>query len=349
MTVGGSPDRVRDGPDSAERPEKTTPRFRQIARAIRVLAGIAALLVCVPTLLAYLGRLHWSLDVCSHFRMQYLILLAACAVVLVVVRGRWWLVAAGVGLAVNAVEIVPWYFGRAKAGAPEAPRLTVLSANVWNFNTQHERLLDLIAARDPDVVVVVEATEEWTRALEAIEDAYPYSEMHTRPDPFGIAVYSKRPLEGARLVTYGSAGTVTIVARVRLGSEAVTLVATHPVPPRNARNWQRRNEQLEAIAAARAEFGERVLVAGDFNASPFSPCMKRFVSSMATPQARLRYASKGYGVKATWPTFNRLLFTPLDHILVTDNLVVTDFRAGPYIGSDHLPVQATIALGRSSR
>jgi endonuclease/exonuclease/phosphatase (EEP) superfamily protein YafD len=369
MTVDGSSGRVQPDLDSAERPEETAPRFRLARQAVRLLVGIAALFLCVPTLLAYLGRLHWGLDVCSHFRVQYLIALAVCAVVLVVVRGRWWLVVAGVGLAINAVEIVPWYFGRTaapdvattsvaagdeatadgasvdEAAAEEAARLTVLSANVWNSNTEHERLLELIAARDPDVVVVLEATEEWTRALEAIAGAYPYSVMHTRPDPFGIAVYSKRPLEGARIVTYGSAGMPTIVATVRIGDEAVTLVATHPVPPRHARNWRLRNEQLDAVAAARAEFGDRLIVAGDFNASPFSPCLRRFVSAMGTADAKLRYASKGYGVKATWPTFNRLLFTPLDHILVSDNLVVTDFRAGPEIGSDHLPVQATIIIG----
>jgi len=55
--------------------------------------------------------------------------------------------------------------------------------------------------------------------------------------------------------------------------------------------------------------------------------------------------SRRYGIRPTWPTFNRLFFTPLDHILATDNLVVTDFRTGPAIGSDHLPVQATIAVG----
>jgi endonuclease/exonuclease/phosphatase (EEP) superfamily protein YafD len=303
--------------------------------------------LCVLTFAAYLGRLGWFLDVWSHFRVQYLLGLAVCLVLLAVLRDRLFLVVAGACFVVNAVEIVPWYFGANAAAADEdAPRLTLLCANVWNFNEEHERFLQLIKERDPDVVVVLEATREWVEALEPIADAYPYSEMHTRPDPFGIALYSRLPLEGARIVQYGSAGVPSIVASVKLGGETVTILATHPLPPRRPGPWRLRNEQLEAIAAARADFGERLIVAGDFNASPFSPCLRHFVATMRRSGLALRFASKGHGIKPTWPTFNRLFFTPLDHIFVTGNLVVTDFRTGPYIGSDHLPIQATIALGR---
>ena len=131
--------------------------------------------------------------------------------------------------------------------------------------------------------------------------------------------------------------------------ETVTILATHPLPPRRPSAWRLRNEQLEAIAAARDEFGDRLIIVGDFNASPFSPCLRHFVSTMRRSGLALRYASKGHGIKPTWPTFNRLMFTPLDHIFVTDNLVVTEFRTGPHIGSDHLPIQATITLGRARR
>jgi endonuclease/exonuclease/phosphatase (EEP) superfamily protein YafD len=136
------------------------------------------------------------------------------------------------------------------------------------------------------------------------------------------------------------------VATLELGSEPVTIVATHPVPPFGSKYWRLRNEQYDAIAAARDEFGERLIVAGDFNASRFSPCLKHFVAAMHRPDARLRYASRGRGFNPTWPTFNRLMFTPIDQIFVTEHLAVVEYRTGPHIGSDHLPVRATIALGR---
>jgi endonuclease/exonuclease/phosphatase (EEP) superfamily protein YafD len=312
---------------------------------LAALVRIAASTVCLLTLAAYLGQAGWAFDLCSHFRLQYMIALAICAGALVLMRDWRFVAIAGACLIVNAVEIVPWYFGADTAADEDSARLTLLCANVWNVNDDHERFLSLIEKRDPDVIVVLEATAAWTKALEAIEAEYPHNLMEVHEHPFGIALYSRLPLEAARIVRYGSADVPSIVARVELGGEAVTILATHPLPPRRLEYWRLRNEQLAAIAAARDELGDRVVVAGDFNASPFSPCMQQFVASMRSQEVRLRYASRGWGYKPTWPTFNRLLFTALDHILVTDTLAVTDFRTGPHIGSDHLPLQATIALG----
>jgi len=313
---------------------------------LTALVRIAASVFCLLTLAAYLGRAGWAFDVCSHFRLQYMIALAMCASVLAALRDRVFLAVAGACFIVNAAEIVPWYFGADAPPSDESPHLTLLCANVWNFNDDHDRFLVLIEERDPDIVVVLEATAAWTKVLEAIAAEYPHSLAEIHEHPFGIAIYSRLPLEEARIVRYGSADFPSIVAKVDVGGETVTILATHPLPPRRPRLWRMRNEQLAAIAAARDELGDRLIVAGDFNASPFSPCMKHFVASMRTPTARLRYASRGHGIKPTWPTFSRLLFTPLDHILATDTLAVTDFRTGPHIGSDHLPVQATIALRR---
>ena len=332
-----------------EHAENGTPQPGRCARRswLVALVRIAASVVCLLTLAAYLGRASWAFDVCSHFRLQYMIALAVCAAVLAVVRDRLFVAIAGACLIVNAAEIVPWYFGAQEAPRDDdSPRLTLLCANVWNVNEDHERFLSLIEERDPDVVVVLEATEAWTKALEAITAEYPHHLMETHEHPFGIALYSRLPLGDARIVRYGSADVPSIVARVELGGEGVTILATHPLPPRVPWAWRMRNEQLAAIASARDELGNRLVIAGDLNASPFSPCMSYFVASMHSPAARLRYASRGYGFKPTWPTFNRVFFTPLDHILVTDTLAVTDFRTGPHIGSDHLPLQATIRLGR---
>ena len=330
-----------------EHAKNGTPRSGRSARRgwLTALVRIVASVFCLFTLAAYLGQAGWAFDVCSHFRLQYMIVLAICGAVLAVLRDRVFLAVAGACFIVSAVEIVPWYFGAdVPPGNGHSPRLTLLYANVWNVNDDHDRFLALIEERDPDVVVVLEATTAWTKALEAITAEYPHSLAETHEHPFGIALYSRLPLEEARIVRYRNADVPSIVAKVDVGGETVTILATHPLPPRRPRLWRLRNEQLEAITAARDELGDRLIVAGDFNASPFSACMKHFVASMGRGGTKLRYASRGHGIKPTWPTFNRLFFTPLDHILVTDTLAVTDFRTGPHIGSDHLPLQATIAL-----
>ena len=303
-----------------------------------MLAGGAASLLLLVSLAGHLGRLGWAFDMASHFRFQYLVCSMACLVVLAVVRARWLLVAAGAALVVNAAEVVPWSFdGVRDPGWSGKTSLTLLSANVCNLNEEHGPFLELIRERDPDVIVLVEATDEWVAALEAIKEAYPFSEQATREDPFGIALYSRVPFDEMRVEKFGRAGVPSIVARITLNWRPVTIVATHPLAPFNPRLWRLHNEQLEAIAEARESFGERLIVAGDFNASPYSPWMKRFVARMG-----VRYTSRGYGFQPTWPTYRRAFFTPLDHILVSEGFGVTEFLVGPDIGSDHLPVQATI-------
>jgi endonuclease/exonuclease/phosphatase family metal-dependent hydrolase len=35
---------------------------------------------------------------------------------------------------------------------------------------------------------------------------------------------------------------------------------------------------------------------------------------------------------------------PIDHVVVSPEVRVTDRRVGPDVGSDHLPVEATLAI-----
>jgi len=306
---------------------------------------MAAALLCVLTLAGYLGRWCWFLDASSHFRVQYLAGLVVCLVLLAVARDRLFLVVAAAGFVLNAVEIAPWYVA-AKGPAVDAaaPRLKLVCANVNSRNREHARLLDLVRDADPDVIIVIEASSPWAATLETIADEYPHTKAEIREDNFGIAIYSRLPFDEAEIVEYGSLGVPSIVATIRVDDTPVTIVATHPMPPRCSRYWRLRNEQFEAIAAARDEFGDRLIVAGDFNASVFSPCLAHFVKAMSTPKAKLRNTRRGFGVRPTWPTMCRPLLTPLDHIFVTDHFAVTECRTGPHIGSDHLPIRATLVL-----
>ena len=310
-----------------------------------MLVRIAASLLCALTLAGFLGRVHWFFDTWSHFRVQYFLALGVCLAFLLVPRDWLFVGLAGACFALNAAEIAPLYVGERAAAVDEtAPRLKLLHANVYEDNRKPERFLALIEESDPDVIVVIEATPAWVKTLEPLAEDYPHSIAEVRDNAFGIALYSRLPLVDAGIVTYGRAGKPSILAAVELDGTRIALLATHPVPPFRPHHWRLRNEQLEAIAAARGELGDRLIIAGDFNTSPFSPCLKHFVAAMSTPESKLRWAGRGFGFKPTWPTFNRLMFTPIDHIYMTDNLAVTEFRTGPHIGSDHLPIQATIAL-----
>jgi endonuclease/exonuclease/phosphatase (EEP) superfamily protein YafD len=63
----------------------------------------------------------------------------------------------------------------------------------------------------------------------------------------------------------------------------------------------------------------------------------------------LRDTRAGFGIQASWPTQIPPLGIPLDHCLVSPELVVLDRRLGPAVGSDHRPVILELARAGKTR
>ena len=72
---------------------------------------------------------------------------------------------------------------------------------------------------------------------------------------------------------------------------------------------------------------------GDLNISMWAHHYARFEEVSGLSNAR-----RGFGVAPTWPVWLFPGLIPIDHVLVSEQVVVTDFRTGPSIGSDHLPI-----------
>jgi len=58
----------------------------------------------------------------------------------------------------------------------------------------------------------------------------------------------------------------------------------------------------------------------------------------------LRDSSRGFGVQPSWPAMMPLFYTPIDHCLVSENVVIHGRQTGPDLGSDHLPVVVEFSL-----
>jgi endonuclease/exonuclease/phosphatase family metal-dependent hydrolase len=55
-------------------------------------------------------------------------------------------------------------------------------------------------------------------------------------------------------------------------------------------------------------------------------------------------ARRGFGILPSWPTQRPVLVIPIDHVLVSSEIGVVDFRVGKGTGSDHLPVTVDLVL-----
>lgn len=294
-------------------------------------------LACLATLLGFLGRWGWFCDLASHFRLQYAWLLAVSAV--------WWLflgqggpaLLACLGAAVNISVIAPLY---AKTTRPPSRYIfRVLSANLWYLNRSHERVRRFIRETNADIVVLEEASAAWLAALKDLQADYPYAKSVFLRKGFGLLFCTRLPVETIEVVQTGQAGLPSLMARVKLRGQELIVIGAHPASPGTPRRARQRNAQLRGLASFAASLEAPVMLLGDLNITSWSPGFKDLVRESGLRDSRL-----GFGLQATWPVQLPWLRVPIDHCLVSQEIIVQRRRVGPSIGSDHYPVIIDFSL-----
>lgn len=306
---------------------------------------------------------YWWLELPIHFQTQQLILTSAGALLLLyaMLRDRrgsraeriMLLVALGtmgfttsllLGLTPAMQALKP---PDSQASDRDLGRLRLLSANVHTHNRNHQAVLDLIAAEDPDVVLLMELDSQWIEALTPLTQQYPFHQVC--PDDsgnFGIGWWSRLPVEQFAFEDFGTY-TRQVQGILRLpgpaGKYRIRFIGVHPLPPKSADYAARRNQVFDGIANHLASH-ERLptIVAGDMNSSRYAPRFQAFCRNAALFDA-------GYDAWGrTWPA--GLVFSVLslriDHVLIDGSWRVRSFRTGPDIGSDHYPLIVDLQLTR---
>jgi endonuclease/exonuclease/phosphatase (EEP) superfamily protein YafD len=292
-----------------------------------------------------LGERHWYLDLTAHFKRQYLfvgVLTFMCGWLWSDRRWRNGLIGVSVlCIALNLADIVPWYLPQQTVASPSAVQLRLLHSNVLVRNRQYDRVVALVRETKPDVAVFQEVNAGWLKALEVIRDQLPYT--YAEPDAigFGNVIYSTLPLEQPSVKFFGQTDVSSIVTRIKKGGKTVTLLTTHPPPPIREALFQWRNQLLAAIAPYVRSQTTPVILVGDFNTSLWSPYYKRLETDSG-----LRNSRAGFGLLPSWSprSWLALLSIPIDHCLVSRELVVLKAQTGRNVGSDHLPLIVDIAM-----
>lgn len=309
-------------------------------RAVRIVVALGALTAAgasLATLLAIGGRLWWRLDLFSHFRLQYVAVLAGAVLLLAITR-RWRMAApAAVFLVFNVATITPLYVSTGVTAAPGRPSLRVVSFNVHEHNTNYDAVARYLAAADADLVLVTETSATW---IEKIGAALPGYDVVSEPrdDAFGIAAWSRHDLERARIVSLADVGMPAVELELDVDGEPFAVLGVHTFPPLSADYAERRDAMLDAIARWARRSRRHTIVIGDLNTTPWSTSFRRLVS------AGLINSQLGHGVQPSWPGDTPALAVPIDHCLHGPSLTATERSTGPSLGSDHRPVHVTLAV-----
>ncbi len=297
--------------------------------------------------LSLLGPVAWHpyLELTSHFRVQYFCLSGLALLGLGWVRSRRWLVVALFCVALQGVELVSWYWpGATVTGTPD---VRVLLANVYVRNHDKTQVPAFVEREQPDLALFMEVDHRWSAALETLRSQMPYRFAA----PSDLTLYSRLPLQNQQM--FGPPYAPSLAVTVDVGGRSLMVVATHPLPPRPDR-FAERNEEFERVATfiQQQDPALPVILIGDLNTTMWSPYYRRLVQ-----QTGLHNARSGFGILPTWPAptpyskpnllvkFLKLFaWIPIDHVLVDAQIQVQQFRVGPSVNSDHLPVIADLKL-----
>ena len=308
-------------------------------RFLLFLFTAAGTVICFLTLAGFGGGYAWSLDLASHFRVQYLVCLALAALVVGLGR-RFWLAAVFAAFAAwNLALILPLYDSPARPAAPDGEALRAYWLNVNTANRNAAALLASIDRHKPDFILLAEVNDRWTKDLRTLSADYPHKLERPRPDNFGIALYSRHPLQDQRVLDLGAAGVPSLLVRAAPGGRDFYLLGTHTLPPIGPTYARRRNLHLAAIPDLAASLEAPLLLLGDLNATPWSYNFKRLLAASA-----LRNGARGRGLQPTWPAPLWPLRIPIDHSLHSTGIEIRDRLIGEAVGSDHYPVIVDYAV-----
>jgi len=250
-------------------------------------------------------------------------------------RRRLTAAVAGLAAVALALAVAP----RALAGGePDArgPRLTVMTANLFEGRGDPRALMDLVRRYHVDVLSVQELTPgELARLDAAGADALlPGRVVEPRDGAAGTGLLSRLPL---RSVASADAGDHAQPAAALPGSVVIT--AVHPAPPVSRAREDGWAHALDALPGA--EPSTLRILAGDFNATLDHRALRGVLGRGYADSAD----RAGVGLRATWPALpRRSLPITIDHVLVDRRIRVEAVHVAAVPGSDHRAVVVALRL-----
>jgi endonuclease/exonuclease/phosphatase (EEP) superfamily protein YafD len=274
-------------------------------------------------------------------------------------RPRWLALLGPLVFIWNIFTIWPYLPPQDDAGtaAESAPALKVVSANVWYRNDGYAAAIHYLEASDADVIGLIEVTPQWLTALQPLYAKYPYRIdcMQSLP-PCEMLLMSKHPFQRAYAGRIEGRSPTIAWGEIAFQGRTITVAATHLAwPLRAAMDSDRviagaalqpaladayplvQSEQAANLAQYLKGLGPDLVLMGDFNSVPWSRTQESLRAATGLENAGPMVPS--------WPSWQpEWIRLPIDQIMTRGALSRRNFKSGFYIGSDHLPVEAEIAV-----
>lgn len=308
--------------------------------------ALAALaLACAMAIVAgFFGDHVAAFDSVGHFRAHLSVaaLLAGSAALIVGpaiprLAGAAALAAALAGFVTVAPYVLPDSTPMAADSVESRPAYRLLQMNLRYDVAEPAEAIRRIAAEAPDVVTLQETGRDWQARLETLSATYPHQFYCSGPFAQGnVAILSKRPFLDE--TGYCDVENGFAARRIDFNGTVATIVSQHLQWPWPFGHWRQLDELQETLGLLRGP----VLIAGDFNATPWSAALATYAAaSGTTPMTGIGFT---WLLRALPGTLAPYIGLPIDHVLATPGIVIRRLGTLAPTASDHLPIAATFSL-----
>lgn len=226
-------------------------------------------------------------------------------------------------------------------------KIKIISANIYQFNEDYNRFIQIIKKYDPDIFLTMESNKIWENELQILERNFPYQHKETLENTYGMHFYSKFKIENATTHFFVAEDIPSIEAHLKTqdGFEFV-FFGVHPPPPSptEEETSKERDGDLLSVAKRVKEIKKPVLVIGDFNnvAWSKSSILFRKISKLIDPRV-------GNAFVSTFHAKYRLLRFPIDLMFHSEEIFIEKLKTLEKFGSDHLPVYCEFFINHQNK
>lgn len=325
-----------------------------------LITTICSVLLILISLLPFIQNKHWVFRTAEFIKLQ-LLPLQVIAVVgsLFFVENHsflWYIQGIQISLIGYHFYILLhyskfWKTPRMPSKAQQAQQpIKVISCNVYQFNRDHQRFIDLITREKPDIFLTMESNAAWEKAMRPLEKEYPNFKKVTLENTYGMHFYTKLELVSPIQTHFFVANDLpSIEAELATANgQQFTFFGIHPPPPsptEEETSEERDGDILSLAKRIKKMKTERnpVIVTGDFNTVAWAKSSRLFRKTSQLIDARI-----GRAVLSTFHTKYWFYRVPLDLLFHSPKIFVKTLSTYPSIGSDHFPLGFTFFISKAA-
>jgi endonuclease/exonuclease/phosphatase (EEP) superfamily protein YafD len=312
-----------------------------------IIVTILGIIMLIPTLASITRFDQWWVRGFDFPRIQisFLIISVLIAYLLFVDVSNGWEISLVVllifSLFYQAVRIYPYTTLAKKTvqsfnGNDTKNHISILVSNVLSTNNRHDKLIDLVKSKKPDILLTLETDKKWESGLSELEKDYKYTVKVPLENQYGMHLYSKLELKDIQVKYLIDEEIPSIHGHAILPNDHVVKIhCLHPKPPSPSEDLTSTNRDAELLFVGRdvKKDKETVLVLGDLNDVAWSRTTRLFQKISGLMDPRL-----GRGFFNTFSTKYLFLRWPLDHVFHTADFTLVEIERLKSIESDHFPM-----------